>query len=375
MSKTTSVLSAMLVCLALFLGACAGSTVSKSDESKDAPKKEAASEGSGETSSENSEKNEKESVSKDTSKIITTKAAGKVKIGATIAKVREAVKPLTLKRESDGEGIALIAVMKGNKILMMIYAGEEDPDAKIDEKAKVDQIEVLDSSFKTEKGVSPGMKIGDAEAKYGKVKEIMLSEIEAREFAEFSKQPKALNFRLESSNGQAGVYEKGKQKTTKYTPKTKIASITVWRASDSEGNADSEFSSSYTSLSNGCKSTGGEEGGHVSTICKGPGGYQINYFDTASTLQFSVEKSDGKDSISLVSQSLSYDTKKGKVEFRSANGTPFAVIMRTYGKGKAEHLIVKGLKGYESIDAKIDVRKTKNANQAARKAADDGYSK
>lgn len=372
MSKTKCIFLTGFICFAFFLVACSDPTATKLDENKDASEKEITSEAAGETSSE---KEEKAPVTTKTSKLITSKAAGKIKLGVTIAKVREAVKPLTLKRESDGEGIALIAVMEGNKILMMIYAGEEDPDAKINEKAVVEQIEVLDSGFKTEKGVSPGMKIGDAEAKYGKVKEIMLSEIEAREYAKFSKQPKALNFRLESSNGQAGVYEKGKQKTTKYTPNTKIASITVWQTAASEGDADSKFTSSYTSLSDGCKSTGGEEGGHVSTICKGPGGYQVSYFDSASTLQFSVEKSGGKDSIILATQPLSYDTKKGKIEFRLANGKPFAVIMRTYRKDKKEHLIVKGLKGYESIDAKIDVRKTKNANQAARKAADDGYSK
>jgi len=372
MTKTTNVFLTGLMLIALFLSACAGTAVKESEDKKEGSGTESVSEESDDTTTE---KDEEALPTKDTSKLITTKSAGKVKLGVSVAKVREAIKPLTLKRESDGEGIALIAVQKGNKMLMLIYAGEEDPDAAINDKAIVEQIEVFDSSFKTEKGVHPGMKIGDAEAKYGKVKEIMLSEIESREYAEFVNQPKGLLFRLTSTDGQAGIYGKGNNKTTKYTQNAKVDTVTVLKPFESDETSDAKFTSSYTSLSDGCKSTGGEEGGHVSTICKGPGGYQINYFDTASTLQFAVETSDGKNSIDLASQDMSYDTKKGKVEFRLADGKPFAVIMRTYGKNKKQNLVVKGLKGFESINSKIDVRKTKNANEAARKAADEGYSK
>ena len=47
------------------------------------------------------------------------------------------------------------------------------------------------------------MKIKDAEAKLGKVKGIQLSEIEAREYATFARQPKHFGFRVEQG---AGIY-------------------------------------------------------------------------------------------------------------------------------------------------------------------------
>ena len=68
-----------------------------------------------------------------------------------------------------------------------------------------------------------------------------------------------------------------------------------------------------------------------------------------------------------------------------ANGRPFAVIMRVYeyggspecgelgGKIIRTSLIVKGLKGYESIDEKVDVKGTPNPNAKARELADKGY--
>ena len=93
---------------------------------------------------------------------------------------------------------------------------------------------------------------------------------------------------------------------------------------------------------------------------------------------------DKKTSISLVSQDFDFDQQKRKVEWRMADGKPFAVIMRvnkydgvqddTHYNGKkiGEELIVKGLKGFDQIDFTVDA-KTPNANQKARDLADQGY--
>ena len=385
MRKITNILFAGLMGLLLLAGACKQASVAENNSEE--LEKESVSKDSG-NDAEVASAQKEEQLTKNSSKIIASNSVGKVKLGMSVAKAREALKPLTLKRESDGEGIALIAVEKGNQIVMMIYAGEEDPDAPIDNKAVIEQIEVLGADYKTAKGVHPNMKVKNAENIYGKVKEIALSEIEAREYADFTKQPKGLKFRLTSTDGTAGTYPKGSRKTDKYTPNAKIASVLVWGVDEPEEKSSSKFSSVYTSLSKGCKSSGGENGGHVSTVCEGPGGYQLNYFDSATTLQFVVENTNGKNSTTLASQALGYDTKKGKVEFRVADGKPFAVIMRIYSYQKGddglikypvkvtgEFLIVKGLKGFEHIDSKINVRKTKNANAVVRKIADGWYGK
>ncbi|MBC8136681.1 MAG: hypothetical protein H8F28_12400 [Fibrella sp.] len=77
------------------------------------------------------------------------------------------------------------------------------------------------------------------------------------------------------------------------------------------------------------------------------------------------------------------------VEWRTVNGSPFAVIARveTYGETAAlsgqltpanrtgVYLIVRGLRGYEHIRADINVATASNPNVRARAIADAGYKK
>ena len=155
------------------------------------------------------------------------------------------------------------------------------------------------------------------------------------------------------------------------------------------------FSSRYTRLTGrGCGSgmTKKEEreaekhGSDIPTRCKGPGGYDIFITYSACNSYIGAEK--GSDSIPLASQSVAW--KQQTVEWRMAQAStnaktvPFAVIMREYeyagddhcatgGKVTAEFLIVKGLDGFEHIDEKIDLRKTRNPNLKARQIADKKY--
>jgi len=73
---------------------------------------------------------------------------------------------------------------------------------------------------------------------------------------------------------------------------------------------------------------------------------------------------------------------KRKLEWRMANGKPFAVIFRidqyngdiSLSPQKThETLIVKGLKGFSNIDYEVDQRLHPQANQEARKLADQGF--
>lgn len=86
----------------------------------------------------------------------------------------------------------------------------------------------------------------------------------------------------------------------------------------------------------------------------------------------------------LATQGFDFNQNKIKVEWRTANGKPFAVILRVskygdtddenpyIGKKIGEELIVMGLKGFENIDFKVD-SKTPNANVKAREMADSNY--
>jgi hypothetical protein len=96
------------------------------------------------------------------------------------------------------------------------------------------------------------------------------------------------------------------------------------------------------------------------------------------------------DPVPLTAQSLNYDQEGRKIEWRMADGKPFAVILRVSNfdrsdddggdpfnpKNKTgESLLVKGLKGYEHIDFEVDTKTTPNPNVKARELADGNYRK
>jgi hypothetical protein len=154
------------------------------------------------------------------------------------------------------------------------------------------------------------------------------------------------------------------------------------------------FTSAYTALTKcGSGMTKKEEkeaearGTDIPTRCKGYGGYDVYIYYSACSSSFSLEK--GEENISLGMQAV--DWKQKTVEWRLADGKPFAIIMRVYdyagnescatsGKITGESLIVRGLKGFEHIDETVNVygvsvKGTPNPNLKARELADEGYAK
>jgi hypothetical protein len=163
-------------------------------------------------------------------RVITTKAAGPIRLGMTVAQARKASPGWSFTRTSDGEGMALIAVRGGKKDLMQLYAGEDNPGGRVSERKRIEHIEVTSPLFATAAGVTPGMSIRDAEKRYGKIREITLTEIEAREYVRFARGPAGITFRVTAPDGFAGVYPENAgppAKTTRITPKARIASIII----------------------------------------------------------------------------------------------------------------------------------------------------
>jgi len=304
--------------------------------------------------------------------LITSNSAGKVKLGMTIAEVRKAVAPMKLTRTSDGEGVSLIAVKQGKNDVMTIYAGEEDRDASINNNARVEQIWVWDRSMRTAAGARPGMRLSQLVAMYGKVKGISMSEIESREFAFFDNHPEGIYFRLSNEMDRAGIYPEGERRTNKYHPASVVLSI--WAVGEqftdffagTEGGSPA-FTSEFTDLHKGCKSVGGEEGGHVSTLCPGPAGFQVHYFDAATAYQLSVADARREWEEPLTMFGLDKIKAAKPVEWRMANGVPFAAIWTFPGTDK---VIVRGLPGFERI--KFEGEGT-TALDKARTAIDSDY--
>ena len=146
------------------------------------------------------------------------------------------------------------------------------------------------------------------------------------------------------------------------------------------------LSSSYTALKCGSgmtkrRSAKRETRPDIPSLCKGYDGYSVYISYSACASSFSITK--GEENISLGMQSVGW--KQKTVEWRMANGKPFAVIIRFYeyegddlcssnGKIKSESLMVRGLKGFEHIEESVDAR-TPNANVKARELADKGFAR
>ncbi|HVE55276.1 MAG TPA: hypothetical protein VNB22_00505 [Pyrinomonadaceae bacterium] len=148
-----------------------------------------------------------------------------------------------------------------------------------------------------------------------------------------------------------------------------------------------KFSSRYTNLKRDCKSEPGDENGtDGSSECRGVGGYQIFIWYSAAAEMIAAERSDNTaESFLLDTHDIFSDYSKFKIEWRMANGKPFAVIMRVFkygdekkneydywGKKIGEELKVIGLKGFENINFTVDA-KTPDANVKARELADNGF--
>ena len=147
-----------------------------------------------------------------------------------------------------------------------------------------------------------------------------------------------------------------------------------------------KFTSFYTDLDKGCKTIKGEpEGTDPAFDCRGVGGYRVSVSYAAAATIIGIYARDDERVGDIPMQSLDYDQSKIKIEWRLANGKPFAVIIRLYrysseetdrsgyfGKKIGEELRIVGLKGFEDLNSTIDA-KTPDANQKARKLADEAY--
>jgi hypothetical protein len=150
--------------------------------------------------------------------LIDSQTVGAIRLGMTAAQVRQTLRSATLRPSQDGDGLPLLQVMRDRLHTMDLYV-----DAK--EHSKIDLIRVYDGACATRDGVHPGMPLAEVARRYGRLKRLMVTEIESREYADFEKLPPWLGIQV--GNGQAGIYPPGKRCTTSYTSSAHIASLWV----------------------------------------------------------------------------------------------------------------------------------------------------
>jgi hypothetical protein len=153
-----------------------------------------------------------------------------------------------------------------------------------------------------------------------------------------------------------------------------------------------KFTSVYTNLKTECRSAltpkeekeSEEMGEDIPSLCRGYGGYQIflGSHGAITQLQFRTKRDDEVQA----SETMLYSDPiyMRRVEWRLADGVPFAVIFRRdvyeenddpmNAKKTGEVLRVIGLKD-KRIDFEVDIKKTPNPNQEARRLADRAYAR
>jgi hypothetical protein len=155
--------------------------------------------------------------------LITATQIGPVQLGATLDEAQKSFPAATFKRSSDGDGVALVSVKVGRELLLTLYADEEDSGAPINWSRKITNIETFSARCHLANGIHPGSKILDVEKVLGKTRQIQKSEIESREYIDFTKQSKSMTFRLDYK----GIFEGDKMRTNKFDPEAKIFSISI----------------------------------------------------------------------------------------------------------------------------------------------------
>jgi len=144
-----------------------------------------------------------------------------------------------------------------------------------------------------------------------------------------------------------------------------------------------KFTSVYSNLNKDCRTIHGRNGTDDASVCRGVGGYQIRMYSAAAAFYISAEIKGKDGSFNLATTDNDFDTRKTRIEWRIANGKPFAAIIRVpkyadatsenpyFGKVIGEELVVAGLDGYD-IDLSVDAKEP-NANIKARELADKAY--
>jgi hypothetical protein len=139
-----------------------------------------------------------------------------------------------------------------------------------------------------------------------------------------------------------------------------------------------KFTSVYTDLSKDCQfedDSDLQEGTDAPLRCKGPGAYGLYIFFSASSNILSVEKVKSNETLDF--QIEIPDFERGKIEWRLADGVPFAVIARSGSPmgNSLKTLEARGLTGFEKIEISLSPKKVSNTNQEVRKQVDAAYLK
>ena len=141
--------------------------------------------------------------SKNINCLITSRSIAGIELGTPLSEVTRILPGSTLKRTSDGDGVALVAVVIGKRELLVIDADEPDRESEFDLSKQVQGLETFDRRCKTKEGIGPGSPTWRAAQKYGGIYGFERTMIESREYVEF-RRPPGMSFRTVNQTELSG---------------------------------------------------------------------------------------------------------------------------------------------------------------------------
>ncbi|MFC2715212.1 MAG: hypothetical protein ACFN26_06680 [Kingella denitrificans] len=154
---------------------------------------------------------------------ITPEGIGGVKLGQTLAQVKRAFPHMKVRSESDAEGVEMWRLPVAPNAV--VYAHVEEG-----RRGRIDFLETFSAACQTQDGVHPAMRLTQVAQKWGNLKNITMSEIEMRQFAQFARQPARIGLRVEGGDfGTQAADVELPLSTSKASSGAKVLSIQIAR--------------------------------------------------------------------------------------------------------------------------------------------------
>ncbi len=120
---------------------------------------------------------------------------GGVKIGQTLSQVKRQFPQARFSATRDAEGALFTAIQFNRQTEILAHIDEDT--------GKIDFLETFSAACKTADGIHPKMPLREVVKRWGSLKQITMSEIEMRQFAEFPRQAKWLTVRVDGGDFSA----------------------------------------------------------------------------------------------------------------------------------------------------------------------------
>ena len=156
---------------------------------------------------------------------ITSSGIGPLSLGMTVKEAKTAFPQATFNVADSAEDTVALEARSGKEQVLLSQVGDKLPAGKtLPDTTKLKSLETYSEKCRDENGIGPGTLLDDAVARLGGVKEIVMSEVESRQYVTFQQHPKGRWYRIDNS----GVFAEGSpRRTTQYTAKARILGVGV----------------------------------------------------------------------------------------------------------------------------------------------------